>query len=176
MTSLTAAQAIQADILPGAATNQAMALPACPHPFLTPAESFDIVAMGNPKPYTLNDKALADARMTPETWHLEKTADSRVESPHVTQPAGIQTPRRLKDGAGLDFDTLRELGESNGVEFIKATQCLKITKASLPAGLPTQREAYHAPARWTCAHDHSMGPWLMRRGSALAIDNKRLNS
>lgn len=52
MTSLAAAQPIQADILSGAATNQATALPACPHPFLTPAESFNTVARGNPKPHT----------------------------------------------------------------------------------------------------------------------------
>ena len=44
-------------------------------PFLTPAEDFYTVARGNPKPHTLKGKALAKARLTPETWRLEITAD-----------------------------------------------------------------------------------------------------
>ena len=126
MTSLAAAQAIQADMLSDAATEQTTALPACPHPLLTPAESFNTVARGNPKPHTLTGKALVEARMTPETWRLEITADSRVEPPHVTQPARMQAPRTLKDGTALDLETLRELGKSHGIKFIKATQCLNI--------------------------------------------------
>ncbi|MDB4652433.1 hypothetical protein OAG06_05350, partial [Verrucomicrobia bacterium] len=126
MTSLAAAQAIQADILSGAATKQTTALPACPHPLLTPAESFNTVARGNPKPHTLTGKALADARMTPETWRLEITTDPKVEPPHVTQPARIQAPRTMKEGTALDLETLRELGKSHGIKFIKATQCLNI--------------------------------------------------
>ena len=126
MTSLVAAQATQADILSGAATKQTKTLPACPHPLLTPAESFNTVARGNPKPHTLTGKDLVKARMTPETWRLEITADSRVEPPHVTQPARMQAPRTLKDGTALDLETLRALGKSHGVKFIKATQCLNI--------------------------------------------------
>ena len=115
MTSLVAAQATQADILSGAATKQTKTLPACPHPLLTPAESFNTVARGNPKPHTLTGKDLVKARMTPETWRLEITADSRVEPPHVTQPARMQAPRTLKDGTALDLETLRELGKSQPV-------------------------------------------------------------
>ncbi len=98
----------------------------CPHPFLTPAADFFTVARGNPKPHTLTGQALADARMTPDTWRLEITADPYVEPPHVRLAAEIDRPLTPSEGNALDLPALMELGRSHGVAFIKAMQCLNI--------------------------------------------------
>lgn len=97
------------------------------HPFLTPANDFNTVARGNPKPHTLTGEALADARMTPETWRLEITADPIVDPPHVKVPANIDTPLTLESGNALDMPGLMKLAEQHGVVFIKAMQCLNIS-------------------------------------------------
>ncbi|MCL4206695.1 MAG: molybdopterin-dependent oxidoreductase [Pirellulaceae bacterium] len=108
-----------------AATGEAAA---CPHPFLTPADDFYTVARGNPKPHTLTGQALADARMTPETWRLEITADPFVEPPHVRMPASVQRPLTLADGTALDLPALMELGKTCGVKYVKVMQCLNIAE------------------------------------------------
>ncbi|MCO6457351.1 MAG: molybdopterin-dependent oxidoreductase [Pirellulaceae bacterium] len=97
-----------------------------PHPFLTPAEDFYTVARGNPKPHTLTGDALADARLTADTWRLEIEADPFVEEPLVKVPATLERPRTIADGTALDMQALLELGRRHGVKYIKAMQCLNI--------------------------------------------------
>lgn len=93
--------------------------PAGPHPFLTPAGDFEDVSRGNPNPGTLRGEALAQARLTPETWRLEVTADGSPTD-YVKEVAGIGRP------LSLDLPALRALGENHGVRYIKAMQCLNI--------------------------------------------------
>ncbi|MFP6897459.1 MAG: molybdopterin-dependent oxidoreductase [Roseibacillus sp.] len=97
-----------------------------PHPVLTPAEDFQNVARGNPKPHTLRGEALVKARLTPETWQLEITADPLVEPPFVKQPAQLAKPLTMEEGNAIDLPALLELGKKRGVKFIKAMQCLNI--------------------------------------------------
>jgi len=106
----------------------------CPFPHLTPVEDFYTVARGNPKPHTLTGQALKDARMTPDTWRLEMTADPYVEDPIIKLPAKIDKPLTLADGTALDLPTLLELGKTRSVKYIKAMQCLNIP-APLGQGL-----------------------------------------
>ncbi len=108
--------------------------PVCPFPHLTPTEDFYTVARGNPKPHTLTGQALEDARMTPETWRLEITADPYVEDPIIKLPGKIDKPLTLADGTALDLPTLLELGKTRSVKYIKAMQCLNIP-APLGQGL-----------------------------------------
>lgn len=104
-----------------------------PHPFLTPADKFRDVSRGNPKPYTLTGDALVQARLTPETWRLEITAD---ETPHpaIKERAGISRPLTLAAGTALDLPALLEVGRKQEVKFLKAMQCLNIP-APLGQGL-----------------------------------------
>ena len=90
-----------------------------PRPFLTPAGDFQDVSRGNPKPFTLTGEALAQARLTPETWRLEVTAD---DSPQE----GIKELAKIGQPVTLDFAALTELGKKQGVKFLKAMQCLNI--------------------------------------------------
>lgn len=99
--------------------------PVFPHPFLTPAEKFEDVSRGNPKPFTLAGEALLQARLTPETWRLEVTADPMVDD-QVKQPASIAKSFTLADGTALDLAGLMELGKKHEVKFLKAMQCLNI--------------------------------------------------
>lgn len=93
--------------------------PAGPHPFLTPAGDFEDVSRGTPNPGTLRGEALTRARLTPETWRLEVTADeTRVD--YVQEMTSIGRPLTL------DLPTLRELGGKHAVRYIKAMQCLNI--------------------------------------------------
>ena len=94
-------------------------------PFLTPAADFEDVSRGNPKPFTLQGEALAQARLTPETWRLEVTADATVDGV-VKQPATISKALTIADGTALDMAALHELGKKHGVKFLKAMQCLNI--------------------------------------------------
>src|SRR5262245_45694778 len=73
-----------------------------PHAFLTPAADFEDVSRGNPKPFTLKGDALVAARLTPETWRLEVTADATVDDV-VKQPASITKALTLVDGTALDL-------------------------------------------------------------------------
>src|ERR1043165_1609359 len=107
-----------------------------PPPFLTPAKEFVDVSRGNPKPYTLNAAALVEARLTPETWRLELTADPFVEEPHTKVPATLEKPMTLAGGNALDLPALLELGRKHEVNFLKAIQCLNID-APLGQGLWT---------------------------------------
>ncbi len=100
--------------------------PANPHPILTPAKDFNTVARGNPKPHTLEGEALVKARLTPETWRLEITADPFVEPPVVKQAASLAKPHTIAAGNAIDLPALLKLGEQQGVKFIKAMQCLNI--------------------------------------------------
>ena len=88
-------------------------------PFLTPANEFTDVSRGKPNPKTLQGEALVQARLTPETWRLEITADHEPKdySPDV---ASITKP------VTLDLPALMELGRKHGVKYIKAMQCLNI--------------------------------------------------
>jgi len=96
-----------------------------PHPFLTPADQFRDVSRGDPKPYTLTGEALVQARLTPETWRLEITADE-TPNPAIKESAGLSKPLTLEDGSALDLPTLLELGKKHEVKFLKAMQCLNI--------------------------------------------------
>ena len=101
---------------------------ACPHPFLTAAEDFYDVSRGKPKPHTLTGEALVEARMTPESWRLEITADAATDPPDIKEAAQIEKPLTLADGTALDLPALVELGKTKGVKFIKAMQCLNIAE------------------------------------------------
>ena len=94
--------------------------------FLTPAMEFQDVSRGNPKPYSLKGAALAEARLTPQTWRLEITADPFVEKPSVNVPASLERPLTLDAGNALDLAALLELGKKHEVHFLKAMQCLNI--------------------------------------------------
>jgi DMSO/TMAO reductase YedYZ molybdopterin-dependent catalytic subunit len=122
--SIAAAQAGAAQA--GAA--QAGAAQAAPHPFFTAAEDFYTVARGNPKPHTLTGQALADARLTPDTWRLEITSDGFSEPPDIKAPATIGRPLTLADSTALDLPALEELGKTHGVKYVKAMQCLNIAE------------------------------------------------
>jgi hypothetical protein len=98
---------------------------AYPHPFLTPADKFRDVSRGDPKPYTLKGDALLQARLTPETWRLEITADT-TPNPAIKDQAGLGKPLTLADGTALDLPALLELGKKHEVKFLKAMQCLNI--------------------------------------------------
>jgi DMSO/TMAO reductase YedYZ molybdopterin-dependent catalytic subunit len=95
------------------------------HPFLTPADKFRDVSRGDPKPHTLTGNALVQARLTPETWRLEITADG-TPNPAIKDRAGISKPLTLTDGTTLDLPALMELGRKHEVKFLKAMQCLNI--------------------------------------------------
>lgn len=87
--------------------------------FLTAASDFEDVSRGNPNPQTLRGEALEQARLTPETWRLEVTADDSPKD-YVKESATIARPLTL------DLPALQELGKKHGVKFIKAMQCLNI--------------------------------------------------
>ena len=94
-------------------------------PFLTPADKFRDVSRGTPLPHTLKGDALVQARLTPETWRLEITADA-TPNPAIKEPAGISSSLTLADGTALDLPALLELGKKHEVKFLKAMQCMNI--------------------------------------------------
>ncbi len=96
------------------------------HPILTPDPDFYDVSRGDPKPHTLKGDAAIEARLTPETWRCEITADPFVEEPHTKVAASIARPLTIADGNALDLRTLMELGRKHEVHFLKAMQCLNI--------------------------------------------------
>ena len=116
---------------PAAAATSASA-PA-PHPLLTKAADFQDVSRGTPKPHSLTGDALVQARLTPETWRLEITADPFV-SDLVKEPATLGKQFTLDGGNALDLPALIELGKKHSVRFLKAFQCLNIA-APLGQGL-----------------------------------------
>lgn len=126
LTGAFAGRASAAEAPPAAVTPAAKAIPAFPHPLLTPAEDFYDVSRGNPKPHTLTGEALVQARLTPETWRLEIVADP-FTSEQVKEPASLGKPLTLDDGTALDLPTLMELGKEHRVRFLKAMQCLNIS-------------------------------------------------
>lgn len=87
--------------------------------FLMPADEFEDVSRGNPKPHSLSGESLVRARLTPESWRLEIRADETAEAP-VNQPA------RIEREVTLDYAQLLELGKMHRVQFLKAMQCLNI--------------------------------------------------
>ena len=109
------------------------AAPAAPRPFLTPADKFRDVSRGTPKPHSLTGDALIQARLTPETWRLEITADTPA-NPASKDLAGLSQPLTLADGTALDLPALLALGKKHEVRFLKAMQCLNIP-APLGQGL-----------------------------------------
>lgn len=96
-----------------------------PLPLLTPAEKFRDVSRGDPKPHTLRGDALRAARLTPETWRLEISADA-TPNPAIRDRAGLSKSFSLSEGTALDFAALLELGKRHEVKFLKAMQCLNI--------------------------------------------------
>lgn len=116
-----------------AADAPAPSKPSTPRPFLTPSDKFRDVSRGKPLPHSLKGEALVEARLTPETWRLEITADATV-NPTIKDQPGLSTPLTLADGNALDLPTLMKLGEKHGVKFLKAMQCLNIP-APLGQGL-----------------------------------------
>ena len=99
--------------------SDAAAAEAPARPFLTPAGEFRDVSRGSPKPHTLSGDALVRARLTPDTWRLEVTADTVPKD-------GIKEIAKIAKPLLLDFHALRELGQKHGVKFLKAMQCLNI--------------------------------------------------
>lgn len=98
-----------------------------PRPFLTLADDFEDVSRGTPKPHTLTVEALVKARLTPESWKVEISADEETNAV-VTQKAQIEK------AVTLDYAQLLELGSKHRVLFLKAMQCLNIA-APLGQGL-----------------------------------------
>ncbi len=96
-------------------------------PFLTPADDFQDVSRGNPKPFTLTGEALVQARLTPATWRLEIVADPFTNDV-VKEPAHVSKELTLDAGNALDLPALIALGKERGVRFIKAMQCLNIAE------------------------------------------------
>ncbi len=96
------------------------------HPLLTPSSKFVDVSRGEPRPHSLEGVALEEARLTPETWRCEITADPFVEEPHTKLPASLAKPLTHAAGNALDLPLLLELGKTHGVHFLKAMQCLNI--------------------------------------------------
>jgi DMSO/TMAO reductase YedYZ molybdopterin-dependent catalytic subunit len=90
-----------------------------PRAFLTPANDFEDVSRGTPKPHSLTGEALVKAKLTPETWKLEISADETTNEV-VTQKAQIEK------AVTLDYAQLLELGKKHRVLFLKAMQCLNI--------------------------------------------------
>lgn len=120
MSEITRRQAVKLGIGAFAATQTARAeAQFLAHPFLTPADEFEDVSRGNPKPHTLTGEALVRARLTPDTWRLEIRADDTLDGV-VTQKAQIEKP------VTLDYPALLALGEKHRVLFFKAMQCLNI--------------------------------------------------
>ena len=95
------------------------------HPLITPADDFQDVSRGDPRPFTLQGQALIDARLTADTWRLEITADKTLIAP-VKQPAEIARPLTIADGTALNMNALQELGKKHAARFLKAMQCLNI--------------------------------------------------
>ncbi|MBK8036589.1 MAG: molybdopterin-dependent oxidoreductase [Verrucomicrobiaceae bacterium] len=98
-----------------------------PRSFLTPVDDFEDVSRGTPKPHTLTGEALLNAKLTPETWKLEISADETTNA-IVTQKA------QIGKAVTLDYAALLELGQKHRVRFLKAMQCLNIA-APLGQGL-----------------------------------------
>ena len=108
----SAAQAADAPASPSAQS-------AYPHPLLTPAEKFRDVSRGEPRPDTLKGDALVQARLTPETWRLEITADA-TPNPAIKESAGLSKPLTLTDGFYGDINpgiSLAAPDPSGWVEF-----------------------------------------------------------
>jgi len=95
-------------------------------PLLTPQDAFYDVSRGNPKPFTLKGKALDEARLTPETWRCEITADPFTEEPHTKVASKLEKSLTISDGTALDLPTLLSLGKKHEVHFLKAMQCLNL--------------------------------------------------
>ena len=128
------AQAADASTPPSAKSVAPKAVPsATPFRFLTPADKFRDVSRGTPLPHTLKGDALVQARLTPETWRLEITADE-TPNPAIKELAGLGKSLTLADGSALDLPALLELGRKHEVKFLKAMQCLNIP-APLGQGL-----------------------------------------
>lgn len=87
--------------------------------FLTDADKFTDVSRGDPKPFKLQGEALANARLTPETWRLEIVSDGSTQ---------IENRRKLEDDSAIDLGDIRELSKQHGVKFLKAMQCLNIAQ------------------------------------------------
>jgi DMSO/TMAO reductase YedYZ molybdopterin-dependent catalytic subunit len=109
----------------GAAAAAPPATPRSPHAILTPAEEFEDVSRGNPKPFTLTGDALAQARLTRDTWRLEITTDPAVHE-GITQPPQVERQFTLADDSALTYAHLRDLTARHRVLFLKAMQCLNI--------------------------------------------------
>lgn len=95
-------------------------------PFLTPEAEFEDVSRGKPKPHTLRGAEQVAARLTPDTWRLEITADPFIEEPHTKVAAELEEPLTIEGGNALDLPALLELGKKHEVHFLKAMQCLNI--------------------------------------------------
>lgn len=126
--SLPLGKSVRGDTTQSTSLALKSSLPACPHPFLTAPEDYYTVARGNPKPHTLTGQALIDARMTPDTWRLEMTADPFIDPPNIEYAATTEHSLTLKDGTALDLNMLQTLGKKQGIKFIKAMQCLNIAE------------------------------------------------
>ena len=101
------------------------AAPSSKHPLLTPAHQFEDVSRGKPIPHTLKGEALTQAKLTPDTWRLEITADATVHEGISLAPQ-VGKELTLANGTALDYQALLDLGKKHRVMFLKAMQCLNI--------------------------------------------------
>lgn len=127
-----------------AAQAAAEATPPSKHRLLTPAHQFEDVSRGKPIPHTLKGEALTQAKLTPETWRLEITADAAVHE-GISQAPQLGRELTLANGTALDYQTLLDLGKKHRVMFLKAMQCLNIATPlgqGLWEGVPL-REVLH---------------------------------
>ncbi|MFM8470157.1 MAG: molybdopterin-dependent oxidoreductase, partial [Limisphaerales bacterium] len=134
-TSALAATALAGGLSSSGSAADAPATPAVKisRPLLTPAAQFRDVSRGTPRPHSLTGDALVAARLTPETWRLEITADA-TPNPAIKDQPGLSTPLTLANGNALDLPALMKLGEKHSLKFLKAMQCLNIP-APLGQGL-----------------------------------------
>jgi DMSO/TMAO reductase YedYZ molybdopterin-dependent catalytic subunit len=93
--------------------------------FLTPGKDFSDVSRGTPVPHSLKGQALIDAKLTPETWRLQITAEEKVT---------LAKPLTIEKSTAPDLPTLQNLGKKHAVRFLKAMQCNNIA-APLGQGL-----------------------------------------
>jgi len=84
-------------------------------PYLTKPHDFGDVSRGNPNPKTLRGDALVRARLTPETWRLEISADEKADLEHS-----------LVGERAIDYPALLKLAETRGIRYFKALQCNNI--------------------------------------------------
>jgi DMSO/TMAO reductase YedYZ molybdopterin-dependent catalytic subunit len=81
--------------------------------YLTPQAEWGVVERGNPLPYTLPPERRREVGLDHDTWRLELAADP-------------ETDAELEAPLSLDFASLLEIGEREGVRLLKGVTCNNI--------------------------------------------------